>query len=350
MSKFKYGKKLLSVIMAAALIFSCAAITVSAQSDAVEIDFSLYDDGFTIGDMELKVTDGTAEEYGFTVSTADHSGKAVNYVTVFDAVVAASKAYYGDKFTKATAADYLTFSNGYLSKAFGKSTGFSFSVNGKTPNDGIFNENYQSYTGYAIDTAQIKDDDRVEGYFIKDTKFWSDINTFFNKSELETVRGESATLNVSGMSLTYYGCSKEETQKTNTFPMEGVDVKLTKDFKEYTDVGKVDASGNITVKFADDGDFYLVTAGEYTDKAGVKSPIIGDFCKVSVSPSGQCIWIIKSFNVGFDKTGDSEGILTLSFGLKDILSHASDKTVVKSIDINNAFLFKIIDTITGIIG
>lgn len=348
MLKITYGKKILSIIMALVLVFSCAAITASASGNNVNVEFSLYNKGFQIGAMKLVVKDGTAEEYGFTVSTKDKDDKPIDYVTVFDAIVAAHKEYYGDAFTKDTASDYITLRNGKLSKVFGKSTDFGFSVNGKTPNDGVYNTLRNSYTSYDVDEAQIKDSDRVMGWFFSDTLAKTDINTAFGNNSADAVIGEGEKFTVTGMSLNSFGCSSEEVQKASTFAMDGVTVQLTKDFKEFTDVGTVDSKGNITVNFTQEGKYYLVTGGTYKNLVGVKIPVIGNYCEVEVSRSDKCLWMINALKVKFVENSETDGDIVITVGLTDLLHHAEDKTDVKYININYAFIVDFVNAVKGL--
>lgn len=79
-------------------------------------------------DKELEVASNTAEKYGFT--------DKVEGVSVLDALVAAHELVYGDKFTPATAKQYLAIdpNTDWESKVFGRETGFhGFYINNDFP-------------------------------------------------------------------------------------------------------------------------------------------------------------------------------------------------------------------------
>ena len=79
-------------------------------------------------DKEVEVASNTAEKYGFT--------DKVEGVSVLDALVAAHELVYGDKFTPATAKQYLAIdpNTDWESKVFGRETGFhGFYINNDFP-------------------------------------------------------------------------------------------------------------------------------------------------------------------------------------------------------------------------
>ena len=302
MSKSKKVRQILSVLLCAAMMLSFASVAFAAGEENINVEFAYYNGEFVIADMQLDVYDGLAEEFGFEAAAQDHNGNTIDYITTLDVLVAAHKEYYGDKFTKDTAADYITASYGFVSKIFGESNNISFAVNDTQPNDGIYTEKYGSYTGYSADTAPVADGDFVMFYTLKD-EYWSDYNTLFDTRSYEADAGYSFTVTVTGICLGWYGCSTDDVKKENTFPMEGVKVQLTQDFKTYEELGTLDKNGKLEVTIDSDDTFYLVTSGTYTDKCGEEVPIIGNYAKVHVG-NGEPIqrpnlWIPKHISFDF---------------------------------------------------
>ena len=93
-------------------------------------------------------------------------------MSVLDVLVYAHELVYGDAFTPENCGDYLTVSSaGWASNVLGLGGNFGFSVNGATPNDGVWNEAYQSYTAYTLAQAPVTDGDFVEFYFYQDSYY-----------------------------------------------------------------------------------------------------------------------------------------------------------------------------------
>ena len=178
----------------------------SYDGDAVEtaiVSFSAYDGTVIIEPKTVYAKQGLAASYGYKVKTGS--------ITVFDAVVAAHKAYYGAAFTKETAQDYLVMTDSYIKKAFGKSTSsLSFFVNNVMPNDGVYNPSYGSCTGYSCDTAVINSGDNISFFFYQDKSSYSDYYSFFDKSEYTATTDEELSMTVNGYS-SWYGCNTWDT-------------------------------------------------------------------------------------------------------------------------------------------
>lgn len=273
------SKKILAVIIALIMALSVVQLVAFADDKTTAlVTFSYYDGEFVIAPVLLSVEEGLAKDYGFDVPAADHTGAAVNGVTAFDVLVAAHKSKYGDAFTPETAKDYIGYS-GFVTKIFGESKYPSFTINGKTPHDDVYNEEYSGYTGYGIDTAIVKSGDRMQLYVNRNSSYL-DYNTSFDFTDLVSKAGGEITVYVDGICLTYYGCAKQEVVDEKTVPMEGVTVSLTKDFETYTEVGTVDENGYVTFSVAEPGSYYLVTGGEYEP---MEIPVIGTYANLTIS-------------------------------------------------------------------
>ena len=90
-----------------------------------------------------------------------------------------------DGFTVNTAKDYLDINSGFITKILGvDASASSFFVNGVQPNDGVINPLYGSYTGYTADKSYLKDNDDVRIFLYQDKSFWSDVFSWFDKTNV----------------------------------------------------------------------------------------------------------------------------------------------------------------------
>lgn len=286
MSVRKSAAAVLSVILAAAMLLGCVSTAFAAGDGSISVEMSFYDGGFVIPGETVEVKDGMAEEYGYTVSEKDHNGKTVDYITVLDAIVALHKAYYGDEFTAESCKSYLNFSGGMITKMFAKSaTSSGFTVNDVVPNDGIYNENYRSYTGYAADTAPVANGDTVRIFTYKDS-YWSDYYTRFDSAEKTVTAGEAVSFTVTGYSIAWYGFSDSATIERSSLPMGGVDLYMI----AYADgkradkkVATLDWKGSASYTVTEPGVYYFYTSGTYIDEEEEEeTPVIGNICTVTV--------------------------------------------------------------------
>lgn len=347
MKRKNFTAKLFSLLLALAFALCCLPAAYAAENE-ITVDFSFYDGDVVIPKTEIAVTDGIAEEYGYTISATDHNGNAVNGITVFDAVVAAHKAFYGDEFTAETAGSYLAFSYGYVTKAFGiPSSAFGMCVNDASPNDGIYNENYGGYTGYAYDTAVIKDGDYVSVYTYSDS-WYGDYYITLSDSEIEAEAGEAFTLSATGYSIMYYGFSTPETIASNTYAMAGLDVYSTTDFENYTKIGTLDENGAATLAFDEIGTVYLCISGEFADPDMGKMPVVANWCEVTVTEPKDAIYIPESIDVSFDtETKEDAVIILFAIDYFDLKGEAPDKSECITLEINIGWFNRIIEFIKG---
>ena len=271
-------KKLVSVFMSVVLLLTVAVPAFFAQAlDSVSITFLFTDGNDIYPFFDLQVTDGTAEAYGLTAAETDHAGKAVNTVSALDALVAAHAVLYGSAFTAQSAADYLTVSYGYASKAFTQSANFGFVLNDATPNDGVMvTSSWGSYyTGYALDTTRIQNGDVLMLYQYTDERNYSDLYPVFSKKTLDAAIGESLNVSATGYSIMPFGCCEQSVINANTIPMAGAQLFLTQDFKTYTPAGSLNKKGEASVSMQDEGVWYLVIRGSVNG-----SPVIPNICKI----------------------------------------------------------------------
>lgn len=276
-------KKLIAALLCVALLACCAPIAFAAEDTATVMFWFANGDEIKTA-LELTVSDGMAEDFGYTVAETDHAGAAIDTVTVMDVLVAAHKEFYGDAFTKDTAEDYLMMSNSFITKAFELETSnLGFVINDATPHDDTYVEAYGGYTGYAVDTARVQDGDRVCLFTIQDA-YWSDVLPQFSSTTIEAVAGEAFTFSADGYSVIYYGCSTQDVIEENTSPLAGATVEYTQDFKTFTEVGTLDADGKLSVTLPEEGTYYLVVRGTVDDEEMGELPVVANICTVEVKP------------------------------------------------------------------
>ena len=286
-------KKVLSILLAVLMLLSCAGVAFAADK-SVDVYVSVYDGSLLVPYVSLKVTDGLAEQYGYTMPAEDHNDEPIEQPTVFDALVAAHIYKYGADFTKAKAADYLVLSDySYLTLAFGKAAGSSgFTVNGVAPYDDKLTEyayggvTYQSYTGYGINEARLADGDSVVLYFYQDTTYYSDSAAWFDCSVLTpevTAGSDDVFLTLTGVGSFAFSYPGWEDQAA---PFAGVDVYSKKDDGNFSKIGVTDENGQIVFHPKDAGEYTFTAFGN--DANG--TPVIPSFYTLIVKVQNQSFW------------------------------------------------------------
>ena len=232
---------------------------------------------------DVTVRSDLAESYGLTDGNAGS-------VTLLDVLVAANLAM-DSSITKANISDYIVVSGGYASTAFGMSAStFTFAVNGVQPNDGVFNENWQAYTGYSLTQATVSDGDTVEFAFLQDSTWADNYLQFYSDdqqvSTLNTTAGASVSLTVKGYAIGWYGCSKAETIAAGTAAVANAQLAWVDANGAVTDItgAKTDASGKATFTAPSTAGTYYLTA--YTSGTGV-TPSIMTLLKVVVASAAE---------------------------------------------------------------
>ena len=137
-------------------------------------------------DKELEVASNTAEKYGFT--------DKVEGVSVLDALVAAHELVYGDKFTPATAKQYLAIDSqtDWESKVFGRETGFhGFYINNDFPT------NEAGAARPKVTDTKLLDGDVLDYFVGSDTENQNDYYTWLEVPATMT-SGEDITVTVKG--------------------------------------------------------------------------------------------------------------------------------------------------------
>ena len=156
-------------------------------------------------DKELEVASNTAEKYGFT--------DKVEGVSVLDALVAAHELVYGDKFTPATAKQYLAIdpNTDWESKVFGRETGFhGFYINNDLPT------NEAGAARPKVTDTKLLDGDVLDYFVGSDTENQNDYYTWLEVPATMT-SGEDITVTVKGVKA-----MDPDATQANAQPLEGV--------------------------------------------------------------------------------------------------------------------------------
>ena len=166
---------------------------------------SQADNAYLHSISEVQVASNTAEKYGFT--------DKVEGVSVLDALVAAHEMVYGDKFTPATAKQYLAINpnNDWESKVFGRETGFhGFYINGDFPT------NEAGAARPKVTDTKLLDGDVLDYFVGSDAENQNDYYTWLEVPATMT-SGEDITVTVKGVKA----LDPDATQ-ANAQPLEGV--------------------------------------------------------------------------------------------------------------------------------
>ncbi len=346
MKNTKLARTLCSLALVLALALCCLPAAFASENE-ISVDFSFYNGAVVIPKTEIKFYDGIAEEYGYEMSSTDHSGKAINSATVFDALVAAHKIYYGQAFTKETSKNYLEISYGFVTKAFGiKSSAWGMCINDKVSHDDVYVDAYGGYTGYSFDSAAINSDDYVSVYTYQDKSMYSDYYITLSDDKISTTTGEAFTISATGYSAMWYGCSKDEMISSQTHKMVGLDVYTTTDFKSYSKVGTLNENGEITLDFDNEGTVYLCIMGNFDDPYMGEVPVVANWCEVTVTEPDfdDGLYFLKDINVDFDANAYA---LNLTFAFGDINKVSPD--ITKNLTVDFSWLSAVIDLLRSII-
>lgn len=288
----KKSSRAFAAVLAAIMMFCCLPFGVFAKDNAVTVSFSAFDGEVIMPKQILTVSDGEAEKFGYVMPGEDHNGEKITSVTVFDVIVAAHEAYYGSDFTAETAENYLVLVKGEIRLAFGrKATASSFAVNNDCLHDDVFNELYSAYTGYGAAEARINGGDFVSYFFYQDTPWCMDYYAWFTDGNtkllsVRAVKPVEMTYTLEGYTYAWYGCYEDEDK--DIIPLAGVDVYLVKDGK-FTNIGKTDENGQITVNIKEKGDYQLCAYGiAETDYDDV--PVAAAWCDMTVQTQAQASW------------------------------------------------------------
>ncbi|MGN0711057.1 MAG: immunoglobulin-like domain-containing protein, partial [Anaerovoracaceae bacterium] len=262
-----------------------------------KVRISLYDGRnkyFVVPFQNIEVSAGLAKSYGYTNANIEKH-VSNNEVTMFDALVAVHAAVLGisspeEEGAKESLKDMLTISSsGFLGKVMGEDTNeapLSLMLNGRMPNDGIYNEAFGSYTGYTVEDSVIKDNDVLSFFFYQDPAY-GDYYTWFEKDgkevqSIEIPAEEMCSLTLRGYLAMYYGMSTEEKISQMTTSLGGIQLAVCGEDGMLTDIqDAVTVEGNASVSFRSIGEYILSAKGNGT------TPIVAPYLKIKVTEAAQ---------------------------------------------------------------
>lgn len=257
---------------------------VEAETRSVEASFRDGSGSFIMYSPAITVSGNLASDYGL-ISAEDEDGQA----TVLDALVAMHVAKYGDSFTKENASDYITYSGGMITKAFGEenSGNFGFAVNGICPNDGVYVPEWGCCTGYGIADSVLADGDDVCFWVYRDLDSYGDQYARFRQDEtvvnsISATAGASVTVNVQGYNICWYGSNTQNKVAGYYLGVPGVQLGLydpATNSVQAIDGAITDEDGTATITFSTAGTYWLTTIGN--DEFDM--PVIAPLCEVVVT-------------------------------------------------------------------
>lgn len=282
-------KKILSLLLSFVMLFSTVPFTTYAGDASSVVSAEVHMTAQANGaflcapQMNVSVSSDTAEKYGFKDSVT-------NGVSAADALVKLHEIKYGTSFTKATAANYLAYSDdGYLSKLFGVETiANGFVYNGAYPNDGTKSE-FGGYNGTTVTTQKLSDDDTVAFFLYQDTSDYSDELAWFQYkgnavTEITALPATALKLNLRSSSymMAYEYKDADALHAVGTSVsgaqlayVNSADGQLTKIANAVTD-----ASGNVTLSAPAEEGIYYLTA--YIPEGTDGEPLILSLTKMIV--------------------------------------------------------------------
>lgn len=294
-----------SVILDAPIIVPCCVITVVEMPEEIKENIRTAVRNFEKPNkfdslpQDIEVSSNAAEDFGEyrDITIAGNGGK----VTFADVIYTLHKMKYGDAFTKETAADYIGLSDsGYFSKCFGiKTANISYLVNEDlTMSGGAF-------------TLALSDGDRVDLYKYLDEVGFGDLYSHFKEEEKKVKVGQEFALQLEGLGW--------------SFPLGPLQKSANKDLvaATYDENGEItpidgvimDEKGQITLKFAKAGTYYVTASGyvnapvadysQYPDITYTDAdvPVVLPYCKVTVEKLANTMTAkAKTLKVKFAKT------------------------------------------------
>ena len=260
----------------------------STASTAVTVNFTSQAEGTFLHAPQMGVT--VASDLAESCGLAD----LTDGVSVLDVLVKAHEIAFGVTLTEDTVGDYIEISNGFVTSAFcGTMTSLSFAVNGACPNNGVWNETYNAYTGYAINEAAVQNGDMVELFGIRDTSYLDNYGWFTQSgtkvTSLSATVDSQVELGLVGYCYTFYSCSKAETIVDRTAGIEDAQLAwVNGNTGNLTAIKNAvtDENGAVTITLPAQAGTYYLTA--YIPEADITdyyaTPLIMPLLPVTVYP------------------------------------------------------------------
>jgi len=274
----KFVRQLISVLLAVIICLSAMSGAVFASgSQEKTVTVSLSGDEFYFAPETLTVSSDLACQYGY-------ENEDDGQVSILDVLIAVHQTLLSEGFTADTAKDYLDINSGFITKILGAdASASSFFVNGIQPNDGVLNPLYGSYTGYTADKSYLEDNDDVRIFLYQDKSYWSDVFSWFDKTNVTAVPNQEVNLNLSGY-VSFFGCYPQETIEANTEAISDIKILSGTDKYDLKDTGIVtDDNGNFKLSFETPGK-YFISAESYSDDF---TYIVLPWCEVTVEEESE---------------------------------------------------------------
>ena len=261
----KTNMRLLSLLLALAVLFTAIPLTAAADDAAVGATLRAQAEGaFLVPDKAEQIPAGLAAKYGYA------NAASVTGVSGLDALVRAHELLFGEMFAPETASELLAVNGGSISRVFGMDTyNFGYTINGVQPHGGVWTEGGGGYPGYynayAINEVELKDNDVVEFFIYRDS-MGLDLYSWFEQDgtkveSLSLGEGEDLTLTLRGYSIGWYGASDTATIEAKTEEVTEAQLALVDEYGNITDLDGVltDDNGVVTLSFDKPGR-YTVSA------------------------------------------------------------------------------------------
>lgn len=274
----KFVSRIISVFLAVIICLSAmSGVVFASGSQEKTVTISLSGDEFYFAPEKLIVSSDLAYQYGYE---NEDDGK----VSVLDALVAVHQTLLSSGFTMDSARDFLDINGGFITKILGvDASASSFFVNGIQPNDGVLNPLYGSYTGYTADKSYLEDNDDVRIFLYQDKSYWSDVFSWFDKTNVTAVPNQEVNLNLRGY-VSFFGCYPQETIEANTEAISDIKILSGTDKYDLKDTGIVtDDNGNFKLSFETPGK-YFISAESYSDDF---TYIVLPWCEVTVEEESK---------------------------------------------------------------
>jgi|GEM_PF-1578440 len=254
-------KKLVNQLVKATVIVKGSKGTENPNEGEVDAEANVMikaqaEGAFLTAPQNINVAYNLAESYGYI-------DEVENHVSALDALVKEHELIFGEAFTKETKNDYLQVgANGNISVVFGiKTSNNGFSVNGKAPNDEIYNETYQGYTGYTVNQAQIKAHDIVDFFIYGDATGYSDYYTWFEEgNEIEAAASVPFYVSLKGFCFAYYGMKDDNEIKKKTENISGAQLSLVNENGALVAMENVVTDSNGKARLTLPAGTYYITA------------------------------------------------------------------------------------------
>ena len=259
----------------------------AAAAGSVTVTVAAVDTGgetFIMMPTEITIDPDTAVAYGYSnagpgtmVGGVDH-GVPAGAVTALDALIAAHEELYGVGFTPGT---YLSSGSSYMTKMFGISGLFVFTVNDTAPIGAMSD-------GFAINECVLQDGDFIVFAYPEDQSFGMEGSSYFTQRSLTVEAGQSFELTLMGFDFmeTLYGNPGSPTVPLTIAPVNaGAEIqKIDPATGILSPLGiYTDAAGKATLSFSDPGTYYISATGEF-DNGYWDATVSLPYCEVTVTP------------------------------------------------------------------